>query len=38
FFKPDYKLLVFTLMLSFMAVFRHRANIARLVKGQENKL
>jgi glycerol-3-phosphate acyltransferase PlsY len=39
FFKPiDYRLLLFTLILSSMAVFRHRENIARLVKGQENKL
>lgn len=39
FFKPiDYQLLVFTLILSSMAIFRHRANILRLVKGQENKL
>ncbi|KUK73970.1 MAG: Acyl-phosphate:glycerol-3-phosphate O-acyltransferase PlsY [Clostridiales bacterium 38_11] len=39
FFKPiDYSLLLFTLILSSMAVFRHKANIVRLIKRQENKL
>ena len=39
FMRPiDIRLLVFTVMLSSLAVFRHRGNITRLIKGQENKL
>jgi glycerol-3-phosphate acyltransferase PlsY len=33
----DSKLLVLTCILSAMAIFRHRSNISRLLKGEENK-
>lgn len=39
FFRPLEKgFFIFTLVLSFMAIFRHRENIKRLIKGEEKKL
>ncbi len=39
FIRPiDIRLLIFTLVLSALAIYRHRSNIVRLLKGQENKL
>ncbi len=39
FFRPLEKgFFIFTLVLSIMAIFRHRENISRLLKGEEKKL
>jgi acyl phosphate:glycerol-3-phosphate acyltransferase len=39
FFKPlNINLLIFTLVLSGMAIYRHKENIKRLIEGRENKL
>jgi glycerol-3-phosphate acyltransferase PlsY len=34
----DFKLLLFCLFISSMSIFRHKENIKRLIKGNENKL
>lgn len=34
----DWKLLVFTLFLSLMSIYRHRGNIKRLLSGSESKI
>ncbi|MTI67627.1 MAG: glycerol-3-phosphate 1-O-acyltransferase PlsY [Firmicutes bacterium] len=34
----DKKFLIFTLILSIMAIYRHKTNIERLVKGSESKI
>lgn len=34
----NFDFFMFTLILSLMAIYRHKSNISRLLKGQENKL
>ncbi len=37
--KPfNIQFLIFTIVMSFMAIFRHRSNINRLIKGEESKI
>jgi glycerol-3-phosphate acyltransferase PlsY len=39
FFRPlEKEFLIFTILLSLMAIFRHKENIVRLIKGEEKKL
>lgn len=39
FFRPiNINFLIFSIILAAMAIFRHRSNILRLIKGEENKL
>lgn len=38
YYTMDYMFLAFTVVLALIAIFKHRANIKRLVKGEESKL
>ena len=38
YYPMDYKFLAFTVVLALIAIYKHRANIVRLIKGEESKL
>ena len=38
YYPMDYRFLAFTVVLALIAIYKHRANIVRLIKGEESKL